>query len=165
MRRTVRLVGVGFAIVVGMATWANAQSKASPLEGAWTIQQITYARPPANPPNKPTGLILFVGNHYSNQHVNDSSRPPFGEGGAAKATADQLRAVWGGVTSNGGTFTVSGNTIRFVATVAKNPAVMAAGAWGESTFTLNGDTLVLTATRNNNGPEANPQTLRLTRAK
>ena len=118
MRRTVRLVGVGFAIVVGMATWANAQSKASPLEGAWTIQQITYARPPANPPNKPTGLILFVGNHYSNQHVNDSSRPPFGEGGAAKATADQLRAVWGGVTSNGGTFTVSGNTIRFVATVA-----------------------------------------------
>ena len=97
--------------------------------------------------------------------MNDSSRPPFGEGGAAKATADQLRAVWGGVTSNGGTFTVSGNTIRFVATVAKNPTVMAAGAWGESTFTLNGDTLVLTATRNNNGPEANPQTLRLTRAK
>jgi hypothetical protein len=30
---------------------------------------------------------------------------------------------------------------------------------------LNGDTLVLTTTRNNNGPEANPQTIRLTRAK
>jgi hypothetical protein len=97
--------------------------------------------------------------------VDNSTRPVFGEGGAAKATADQLRAIWGGVTSNGGTFTVSGNTIRFVAIVAKNPKLMAAGAWGESTFTLNGDTLVLTTTRNNNGPEANPQTLRLTRAK
>jgi hypothetical protein len=168
MRRTFRFVGVTVLIAIGMAAWVNAQSKPSPLEGAWSIEQITYARPPANPPNNPTGLILFVGNHYSNQHVDNSSRPAFGEGGAAKATADQLRAIWGGVTSNGGTFTVSGNTIRFVATVAKNPNVMAAGAaggWGESTFTLNGDTLVLTATRNNNGPEANPQTLRLTRAK
>ena len=165
MRRTVRLVGVGFAIVVGMATWANAQSKASPLEGAWTIQQITYARPPANPPNKPTGLILFVGNHYSNQHVNDSSRPPFGEGGAAKATADQLRAIWGPLTSNGGTFTVSGNTIRYVATVAKNPAVMAGGTSFEDTFTLNGDSLVLTQIKNQAGPIANPATVRLTRAK
>jgi hypothetical protein len=163
MRRTAALVVVVVAIVIGMAAWVNGQSKPTALEGAWTIQQITFANPPANPPKNPTGLILFVGNHYSNQHVDD--RPVFGEGGAAKATADQLRAIWGPLTSNGGTFTVSGNTIRFVATVAKNPNVMAAGAWGESTFTLNGDTLVLTATRNNNGPEANPQTLRLTRAK
>jgi hypothetical protein len=162
---TLGLFGASLAIVIGAVGWVNAQSKPSPLEGAWTIQQITFAKPPANPPNNPTGLILFVGNHYSNQHVDNSSRPAFGEGGAAKATADQLRAIWGGVTSNGGTFTVSGNTIRFVAIVAKNPNLMAAGAWGESTFTLNGDTLVLTTTRNNNGPEANPQTIRLTRAK
>jgi hypothetical protein len=163
--RTLGLFGASLAIVVGATGWVNAQSKPSPLEGAWSIQQITFAKPPANPPNKPTGLILFVGNHYSNQFVSDSSRPAFSEGGAAKATADQLRAIWGPLTSNGGTFTVSGNTIRFVATVAKNPAVMAAGNWFEDTFTLNGDTLVLTATRDNNGPAANPQTIRLTRAK
>ena len=163
MRRTVRLVGVSVAIV-GLATWVNAQAKSSPVEGAWSIQSISFAKPPADPPNNPTGFILFVGNHYSTQYVTNSSRPNFSQG-EAKATADELRAIWGGVTSNGGTFTVSGNTIRFVAIVAKNPNLMAAGAWGESTFTLNGDTLVLTTTRNNNGPEANPQTLRLTRAK
>jgi hypothetical protein len=163
--RTLGLFWASLAIVVGAAGWVNAQSKPSPLEGAWSIQQITFAKPPANPPNKPTGLILFVGNHYSTQFVADSSRPNFGEGGADKATADQLRAIWGPLTSNGGTFTVSGNTIRTVATVAKNPAVMAGGNWNEMTFTLNGDTLVLTSTRNNNGPVANPQTIRLTRAK
>ena len=165
MRRTVILVGVSVAIVVGMATWVNGQSKPSPLEGAWSIQQVTFAKPPANPVNKPTGLILFVGNHYSIQIVNDSARPGFSEGGAAKATADQLRAIWGPLTSNGGTFTVSGNTIRYTPTVAKNPAVMAAGSWGEDTFTLNGDTLVLTDARTNTGPVANPSTTRLTRAK
>ena len=163
--RTLALLGTSLAIAVGVAGWVNAQSKPSPLEGAWTIQQITFAKPPANPPNKPTGLFLFVGNHYSTQIVNDSSRPNFGEGGAAKATAAQLLAIWGPLTSNGGTFTVSGNTLHYVVTVAKNPAVMAAGNWAESTFTLNGDTLVLTSTRNNTGPVANPQTIRLTRAK
>ena len=162
---TLGLFGAGLAIVIGAAGWVNAQSKPSPLEGAWSIQQITFAKPPANPPNKPTGLLLFVGNHYSSQFVADSSRPNFGEGGAAKATADQLRAIWGPLTSNGGTFTVSGNTIRYVATVAKNPNVMAAGNWFEDTFTLNGDTLVLTSARSNTGAIANPSTVRLTRAK
>ena len=164
MRNRVALVGVVVAII-GMAAGVNAQSKPSPLEGAWILQDVTFAKPPAIAPNKPTGLMLFVGNHYSNQFVSASSRPAFGEGGAGKATADQLRAIWGPLTSNGGTFTVSGNTIRFVATVAKNPNVMAAGSWGESTFTLNGDTLVLTSVRDNTGPSANPQTTRLTRAK
>jgi len=164
--RTLGLFVTSFAIVAGAVGWVNAQSKPSPLEGAWTIQQITFAKPPANPPNKPTGLFLFVGNHYSTQIVNDSSRPKnFGEGGAAKATADQLRAIWGPLTSNGGTFTVSGNTIRYVATVAKNPAVMAGGTSFEDTFTLNGDSLVLTQVKNQAGPIANPATVRLTRAK
>jgi hypothetical protein len=162
--RTLGLFVISLAIVTGAAGWVNAQSKPSPLEGAWTIQQITFAKPPANPPNKPTGLFLFVGNHYSTQIVNDSSRPNFGEGGAAKATADQLRAIWGPLTSNSGTFTVSGNTIRYVATVAKNPAVMAGGSF-EDTFTLNGDTLLLTQVKNQAGPIANPATVRLTRAK
>ena len=163
--RTLGLFGASLAIVIGAAGWVNAQSKPSPVEGAWTLQQITFAKPPADPPNKPTGLMLFVGNHYSNQFVADSSRPNFSQDGPAKATADQLRAIWGPLTSNGGTFTVFGNTIRFVATVAKNPAVMTAGNWFENTFTLNGDTLVLTQTRNNAGPVANPATARLTRAK
>jgi hypothetical protein len=67
-------------------------------------------------------LILFVGNYFSNQHVDNSSRPAFGEGGAAKATADQLRAI-GAVTSNGGTFTfLETHPVRSVAnSVAEKP--------------------------------------------
>jgi hypothetical protein len=167
MRRPVRLVGIGIAIVIGMAAFVNAQSKPTPLEGAWMVQQITFAKPPANPPKNPTGLFLFVGNHYSLQVVNDSTRPDFGQGPDAvdKATAAQLRAIYDPFVSNGGTFTVSGNTVRFVRTVAKNPGVMASGNWAENTFSVNGDTLVLTTTRSNVGPTANPQTIRLTRAK
>jgi|KBSMisStandDraft_5_1062788.scaffolds.fasta_scaffold145506_3 hypothetical protein len=163
--RTLVLFGTSFAVIVAAAGWLNAQSKPSPLEGAWSVQSISFAKPPAEAPNKPTGLFLFVGNHYSGQILNNSTRPDFGQGGGDKATADQFRAVWGPFASNGGTFTISGSTIRFVRTIAKNPGVMAAGNWAENTFTLNGDTLVLTTTRNNTGPVANPQTLRLTRAK
>ena len=87
--RTLGLLGASLAIVITAAGWVDAQSKPSPLEGAWSIQQITYAKPPANPPNKPTGLFLFVGNHYSTQIVSDSSRPNFGEGGAALSSVAQ----------------------------------------------------------------------------
>ena len=162
--RTLGLLAVSFGIL-GVATWVNAQSKSSPLEGAWMVQQITYAKPPANPVNKPTGLVQFVGNHYSLQVLNNGGRPDFGPGGQDTATADQLRATWGPFASNAGTFTVTGNTIRYTRLIAKNPAVMAPGNWSEDTFMVNGDTLVLTATRNNNGPVENPQTTRLTRAK
>jgi hypothetical protein len=165
MRRTVGSIGVGVAVLVGLTAWVNAQSKPSPVEGAWSIQSVSFAKPPADLPNKPTGFILFVGNHYSTQYVTDSSRPNFGEGGEAKATADQLRAIWGPFTSNAGTFTVSGNTLRLVPMVAKNPGFMVPGLWNELTLTLNGDTLVLTSIRNNNGPAANPQTIRWVRAK
>ena len=111
------------------------------------------------------GLIQFSGRNYSIVFVSNSVRPDFPEGGAAKATADQLNTIWGPLTANAGTFTVNGNTIRQTRLVAKNPAVMAAGNFQETTFTLNGDTLVLTDVRNNAGPIANPTTIRLTRVK
>src|SRR5512145_1877504 len=94
MRRTFGLVVIGLALVVGASAWVAAQSGTSQLEGAWTVQEITTAKPPANPPNKPTGLIVFSGRHYSLFILGNSARPNFGDGGDGKATADQLRAVW-----------------------------------------------------------------------
>jgi len=55
--------------------------------------------------------------------------------------------------------------MKFTRTVAKCPAAMASGKFVDQTFTLNGDTLVLTQVRNQAGPIANPATVRLTRAK
>ena len=106
---------------------------------------------------------MISGRHYSLFYLQNSARPKFGDGGADKATADQLRAVWGPFAANAGTFTVSGNTIRSTRMVAKNPGVMAAGNFQGDTFTLKGDTLTLTNVRNSNGPVLNPGTVRLTR--
>jgi hypothetical protein len=142
-----------------------AQAGRSPVEGAWEIQNITYAKPPANPVTKPTGMVIFSGNHYSIVFLTNSVRQEFPQGGVARASADQHRAVWGPLTANSGTFQVSGSTLTTRAKVAKNTFAMASGAFQESTFTLKGDTLTLISTRNDQGAVANPQTLQLVRAK
>jgi hypothetical protein len=96
----------------------------------------------------------------------DAARPDFPQGVTPdKATADQLRATWGSVVSEAGTFTVTGNTIRYTRMVAKGPGAMAPNNFIEQTFTLTGDTLVVTQTRSQAGPIANPATVRLARAK
>jgi hypothetical protein len=163
MRRTLGVAVIGVAVIASAYSWVFAQ--ASALQGAWTVQNVTFAKPPTPPLNKPVGLILFSGRHYATAGA-DAARPDFPQGvGADKATADQLRATWGSVVSEAGTFAVSGNTLKLTRMVAKGPAAMAANNVAEDTFTLNGDTLVLTQVRNQAGPLANPATIRLTRAK
>jgi len=46
---------------------------------------------------------------------------------------------------------------------AKNPAVMGSGVFIVYSYTLEGDRLLLTQQRNQNGPFTNPFTLRLVR--
>jgi len=165
MKRVAAVVAVSLAVVFGAFTWVGAQS-ASPVDGAWVLQDRSFAKPPDNTPTKPMGLLLFAGGHYSLMTVQNSARPNFGQGGQNEATADQLRAVWGPFTANAGRFTVTGNTIHLgPRVVAKNPGAMAADAFNELTFTVNGDNLVLTQVRTQNGPNENPQTFRYTRAR
>ena len=164
MRSVLAIVIVGVLLVGGRFVFVSAQSGASGLEGAWTLQQVSNAKPVNNPMQKPVGLMVFSGRHYSIVFA-DASRADFGQGGAVTATADQLRAAWGPVTANTGTFTVTGNTVRLVRVAAKAPNAMAAGNFQEFTFTRSGEGLVLTQTQSNNGPAPNPQTLRFTRAR
>ena len=161
-RRTLGLV-LGAALVASASSWVTAQSGPAGLQGAWIIQDITSPQPPPNPRNKPTGLVLVSGRHFSVLVNNDGTRPGLPEGGAAKATAAQLLATWGPLVANGGTFTVNGNVMRQTYDIAKAP--VAPGNFAEWSFTLNGDSLVLTQVRNQNGPAQNPVTVRLTRAK
>lgn len=163
MRRRALGLVVGFVLVASTFTWVAAQSGPPGLQGAWTIQDVSSPKPADPPRNKPTGLVQFSGRHFSLVANNDATRPPLPDGGAAKATADQLRATWGPLVANGGTFTVTGNTIRLTNVVAKGPA--AQGNFAEWSFTLNGDSLAMTQVRNQNGPLQNPVTLKLTRAK
>jgi Lipocalin-like domain len=165
MRRTLGLAVLSVVVAGGYLWHLSAQSSASALQGAWTIQSVTSPQPPVNPRRNPKGLIVISGNHYAQVGVGDTMRPSFPEGGAAKATADQLRAVWGPVIADAGTFTVSGNTIKLTASVAKGTAAMAPGNFAEGTFTVSGDNLTVTQVRNQAGPIANPVTVRAVRAK
>ena len=165
MNRTALGLVAGLVLVAGASGWVAAQSGPPGLQGAWTIQEVSSPKPPAVPRIKPTGLVQFSGTHFSMVANNDATRPALPEGGADKATADQLRATWGPLVVNAGTFTVTGNTVRLTNVVAKGPAGSAAGNFAEWSFTLNGDSLTMTQVRGQNGPVQNPVTLRLTRAK
>ena len=164
MRRTLALVVVGLTTLLGASSWLTAQSGASALQGAWSVQEVTNLKPVPDLPKKPQGLLLFSGRHYALAGV-DAARPDFAPGGPAKATADQLRATWGPVQTEGGTFEVTGNTLKFTRLVAGSPGTMAPGNFVEFSFMLKGDTLVLTQVRSQNGPIEAPFTVRLTRAK
>jgi hypothetical protein len=163
-----RLIGalvVGGVMSVGASVWVGAQSNRSVVEGAWVLQDLSYAKPPTVRLNKPIGLVVFTGNHYSQVILRDSgTRPEVGPEGAT-ATVEQLRAAWGPLVAQAGTFQISGNTLTVRPSVAKGMTVMTQGSFSEQTFTLKGDTLVLVSTRNQAGPSTNPQTMRLTRAK
>jgi hypothetical protein len=165
MKRFATLLVCSFTAVVIASAWTAAQSTASIVEGAWAVQDISTPQPSPNLKN-PKGLIIFSGRHYSFMVVQNSNRPNLDPAVVNQSgTADQVRAVWGPLAANAGTFTISGATIRTSATVAKNPWVMIPNAYEEYSFKREGDTLVLTRTRDTGGPSPNSQTIRLTRAK
>lgn len=143
----------------------SAQSTPRSLQGVWRIVEATItgsgARtiPFADRPN----LTIITARHYSRVEVQtDGPRPILAD--AAKATADELRAAWGPLVSEAGTYEVTpGRLVTMRPIVAKNPAVMGPGVFITYSYELNGNTLSLTQQRNQNGPFANPFTLKLVR--
>ena len=142
-----------------------AQSTPASLQGAWRIVEATTSGAGARTiafGDRPN-LTIITAKHYSRVEVQaDGPRPILAD--VAKATADELRAVWGPVVSEAGTYEVAaGNLITMRPIASKNPAVMGAGVFITYAYTLDGDTLSLTQQRNQNGPFANPFSLKLVR--
>jgi hypothetical protein len=100
---------------------------------------------------------------YSRVEVQaDGPRPILAD--VAKASADELRAVWGPFVSEAGTYEVTpGSLITMRPIASKNPAVMGPGVFITYSYEIDGNTLSLTQQRNQNGPFANPFTLTLVR--
>ena len=72
--------------------------------------------------------------------------------------------MWGPFVSEAGTYEVTpGSAITMRPIASKNPAVMGPGVFITYSYKLDGDTLSLTQQRNQNGPFANPFTLKLVR--
>ena len=112
----------------------------SPLQGAWQVVDVG-GQPMA-------GLYIYTATHYSMMWAA-SDRPQIDD--TSKATADELRAMWGPLAGNAGTYDVSSNLVTIHPVVAKIPIVMAPGANEVYAFKIDGDILSLTQQRNSRG--------------
>jgi hypothetical protein len=88
----------------------------NPLEGVWQVMDVG-GQPVA-------GQYIFTSKHYSMMFAT-TDRPQIDD--TSKATADELRAMWGPMAANAGTYDVSGNLVTIRPIVAKIPVVMKPG--------------------------------------
>ena len=148
---------------VGTLTGAALTSRSPSIEGVWRATQVTLTGPGARTisPLQPN-LAIITAKHYSRLEIHADVRPNLTD--ASKATADELRQVWGPVVAEAGSYETSGGKVLTLhPVVAKNPATMQAGSFASYVYRLAGDTLWLTIERDQRGPVANPPTIKLTR--
>jgi hypothetical protein len=145
----------------GSAVGPNVQS----IQGVWQAVEVTIPGPVKRTiaireprPN----LTMITATHYSRVQVEaEGVRPIIAD--VAKASAEDLRAAWGPFYAEAGTYEVAGHVITLRPVAAKNPAAMAPGAFTTWSYRLEGSTLWVTAERNQNGPIANPVTVKSVR--
>ena len=149
-----------------LSSHGSAQPSTRPaLEGVWRVVEAAITGPGARTigfgerPN----LTIITARHYSRVEVQaDGPRPILAD--VAKASADDLRAVWGPFVGEAGTYEVTpGGLVTMRPIASKNPAVMGPGVFITYSYKLEGDTLSLTQQRNQSGSFANPFTLKLVR--
>ena len=108
------------------------------------------------------GLYMFTPKHYSMVWVAaEKPRPMIDD---AKATAEELRAVYGAsFAAQAGIYTATTDTITTTPVVAKHPLNMDPRAFAVFSFKIDGDTLTMTVTETPFGPVKNQATLKLKR--
>jgi hypothetical protein len=155
-----------FLLAVGLLAnhGAAKQMKTASIQGVWQAVEVTTTGPGARTipiPEPRPNLTIITLRHYARVAVEaDSPRAPVD---AAKASADELRATWGPFAGEAGTYEMKGNVITMRPVAAKNPAVMAPGAFTTWTYKLTGDTLLVTLQGNQNGPIASAVTVKSVR--
>src|SRR5215471_13476054 len=122
-----------------VTTLGTALAADSPLVGVWQLD---------SGPSAQAGLYLFTPTHYS-MVLAATDRPDVAD--TNKATADELRAIWGPLLANAGTYDISGDLLTIRPTVAKFPVVMKAGASEVYRFHIGDKTLTLQQVRNARG--------------
>ena len=142
------------------------QSKRESLQGVWQAVEVTVrgtgARTIAIPEPRPN-LIIVTAKHYSRVEIHSEGPRPI-PADVTKASADELRAMWGPFVGEAGMYEVAdGNVITMRPIVAKDPAAMAPGAFITYSYKLDGDTLWVTFQKNQNGPIVNPVTVKAVR--
>jgi len=153
LKRAVFIIALAGSFLVSTQSRTVRAAAGSPLEGAWQVTDVG-GQPAA-------GLYIFTGKHYSIMFAT-KDRPQIDD--PNKATADELRAMWGPMAANAGAYDVSGNLVTIRPIVAKIPVVMKPGANEVYAFRIEGDMLSLTQQRNARGVAVqNASTVRLMR--
>ena len=151
-------------LTVGLLTSQGiaGQSKRDSIQGVWQAVELTITGPGARTiviPQPRPNLTIFTARHYSQIHDDaEGPRPVLKD--VTKASADELRAVWGPFAGEAGTYEVTDGVITTRPLVAKSPAAMAPGAFITYSYRLDGDTLRVTFLKNQNGPIVNPVTIK-----
>ena len=143
---------------------AAAQSARASIQGVWRIVEASITGPGARtiPFAERPNLTIITDKHYSRVEVQaDGPRPILTD--VAKASVDELRAVWGPVVAEAGTYEATPDLITMRPIASKNPAVMGPGVFITYSYKLEGNTLVITQQRNQNGSFSNPFSLKLVR--
>jgi hypothetical protein len=167
-RCTVKNVLIALTVLLGILVTANgaaAQSTPGPLEGVWQAVEVTVTGPAARTiaiPEPRPNLTILTARHYSRVEVH-SERPRPVLPDPARASADELQAVWGPFVGEAGTYEVTGQVLTMRPLAAKNPAAMVPGAFITYAFRLEGNTLWVTQQGNQNGPFAHPATIKAVR--
>lgn len=146
---------VAVAVAALTAGTAAGQSKSGSIQGVWQTVEVSFPGPAPRTisiPEPRPNLAIITAKHYSRVQVDaEGPRPILAD--VAKASADELRAVWGPFVGEAGTYEISqGNLITMRPVVAKNPAAMKSGAFTTWSYKLEGNTIWLTAKTNQNGP-------------
>ena len=150
------------ALLTGQAI--AAQSKAGSIQGVWRIVEATITGPQARTISfrERPNLTIITAKHYSRVEVQaDGPRATLAD--PATATADELRAAWGPFFGEAGTYEIDGNVITMHPIAAKDPAAMKPDAFSTWSYKLEGDTLWVTAQKNQGGPIAHPVTVKAIR--
>ena len=143
--------------MVGFVGW-----RAPSIEGVWRTTEVAIGSADSRQILHPeANLDIITAKHYSRVEIHSPGPRPNID--VTRATADELRQAWGPVVAEAGNYETHGTTVTMRAVVAKNPAVMAPGAFVTYSYRLAGDTLWLTPQRDQRGEVTNPPTVKLVR--
>ncbi len=159
-----------FVVLFGVALLAgiDVQGQRGSLQGVWQAVEVTQVGPNARTvtitiPEPRPNLLIMTARHYSRVEVHAEEPRPM-PSDVAKASADELRALWGPFVAEAGTYEETGqNVITMRALVAKNPAWMVPAAFSIYSYKVEGNTMWVTTLKNQNGPIANPVTVKAVR--
>ena len=142
----------------------SGQPRRASIQGVWQAVEVTLTGPDARTiaiPEPRPNLTIITAKYYCRVQVEAPTRPVLVD--VTKATADELRAAWGPFFGEAGTYEIDGNVITMHPIAARNPAAMKPNAFNTWSYKLEGDTLWVTAQKNQDGLIEHPVTVKAVR--